>query len=227
MASSSRPLLQAGGLSGIAIGIGYIAVVALYVPMGASPAGAQAKLEYIAANTHSWWAILWLSVVTDLLFLPLAASLYTALEQYNKYAMLLAAACLTLFVVLDLALTWPNYAALITLSGAHAQAAESQKAALLAVADYPARIVESTLLFFYNSLIPSAGILAAGLVMRQGPFGKPTAYLGILTGILGIVSVLGPIFLSALSATIILTSVLTTVWVLMAGIRLLTLSRQL
>jgi hypothetical protein len=44
--------------------------------------------------------------------------------------------------------------------------------------------------------------------------------LGLVTGILGIVSVAGPFFVSTLSVTIIITSVLTTVWVLFVGYRL-------
>jgi hypothetical protein len=87
--------------------------------MGARPQGAQAWLAFIAPNTTAWWTILWLSALTDLLFLPVAIALYIAL---NRIAMLLAAVCVALFV-LDLAITRTNYAALITLGGKYAQAA--------------------------------------------------------------------------------------------------------
>jgi hypothetical protein len=221
MDPNASQVYRAGGISALTIGIGYIVIVALYVPMGAPPHGAEARLGYMAANTMAWWTILGLSVLTDFLFLPLAMSLYAALKQFNKNAMLLAATCVALFVVLDLAITWTNYAALIALSGKYTQAAgEAQRAALIAAAEYPSVVLESNLLFFYNSLVLAVGTLIAGFVMLNGVFSKSTAYLGLATGILGVVSVVGPVFVSALSVTIVVTSALTTVWVLLVGYRL-------
>jgi len=214
-------LYRAGGISALTLGIGYIVIVALYVPMGSPPHGAEARLAYMAGNTTAWWTILWLSVLTDLLFLPVAMSLYAVLKQFHRNAMLLAAVCMALFVVLDLAITWTNYAALITLSGRYAQAAgEAQRAAVIAAAEYPSVVVESNLLFFYNTLVLGVGILITGFVMLKGAFSKSTACLGLATGILGIISVVGPVFVSALSVTIIVTSILTTVWLLFVGYRL-------
>jgi hypothetical protein len=48
---------------------------------------------------------------------------------------------------------------------------------------------------------------------------------GVVTGILGIISVVGPFFIAALGITVIITSVLTTVWVLLVGYKLLKLSQ--
>ena len=95
--------------------------------------------------------------------------------------MLLATACVGLFTVLDLAITWTNYASLITLSGNYAAAANDAQS---------------------------------------------TAYLGLVTGTLGIVAVVGPLFVSALSITIIIASILTTVWVLFVGYGLYRLGQQ-
>lgn len=221
MDTEERWLHRVGGVSAFGIGFGYFAIIALYVPMGAPPHGAEARLAQIAEHTRAWWAILGLSVLTDLLFLPLAMALYTALRQFHKYAMLLAATCITLFVVLDLAITWTSYAALITMSGTFAQAAgDAARAAVIAAAAYPTVIVESDLLFVYNSLTLAVGFLIAGLVMRQGVFSKATAWLSIVTGVLGVVSVVGPFVLPGLSLMIVVTSVLTTVLVVLVGARL-------
>ena len=57
--------------------------------------------------------------------------------------------------------------------------------------------------------------------MLTGSFGKTTASVGVVTGALGIVSVAGTFVLPALSSAIILASALTTLWVLLAGFRLL------
>lgn len=220
-------LYRVGGLSAILFGIAYIVIIGLYVPMGARPSGAEAQLRYIAGNTTSWWAILGLSVLTDFLLVPVALALYLALKGINRNMMLVATAGMGLFVVLDLAITWTNYASLIALSGNYAAAAtDAQRAVVVTAATYPATVLESNLLFVYNTLTLSVGILMTGLVMRKGIFSKSTAYLGMVTGIVGIVAVVGPLIVRALSVTIILASVLTTVWVLLAGYGLYRLGRQ-
>jgi len=195
--------------------------------VGAPPSGAEARLTYLAGNTTVWWAILGLSVLTDFLFVPVALSLYLALKGINRNVMLVATACVGLFIVLDLAITWTNYASLITLSGNYAAATnDAQRAVFVAAAIYPSAVLESSLLFVYNTLVLAVGILMTGLVMLKGIFSKSTAYLGLVTGILGIVSVAGSFFVSTLSVTIIIASVLTTVWVLFVGYRLYRLGQQ-
>ncbi len=217
-------LYQTGGISAVALALAYIAIIALYVPIGAPPVGVEARLAYVAAHRTAWWAILSLSVLTDFLFVPVALALYLALQRLNRNLMLLATACVALFIFLDLAITWTNYAALITLSNKYAAAANAvQRAAVVLAANYPSAVLESRLLFVYNTLTLAVGILLTGFAMRKGIFNKTTAYLGVITGVLGIVSVIGPFFVSALSAAIILTSILTTVWLLCVGCRLYTL----
>jgi hypothetical protein len=221
-----RWIYRAGGISGLAIAIAYIVIIGLYVPIGAPPAGAEPRLAYLARNTTAWWAILGLSVLTDFLFVPVALSLYIALKSLHRNAMLLATACVLSFVFLDLALTWTNYAVLITLSSRYAAASnDAQRAAIVGIASYPAAVLESGLLFVYNTLTLAVGILITGFVMRKGIFRKSTAYLGVLTGILGIVSVVGSFFTSALGVTIIVTSLLTTLWALFVGYELHRLGR--
>lgn len=214
-------LYRLGGISALALGIGYIIIIALYVPMGTPPSGGEARLVYIAANTTGWWAILGLSVATDFLFIPVVLALYVALKGINRNLMLIATALMGLFVVLDLAITWPNYATLITFSGDYATLTnEAQRAAYVTAANYASVVLESRLIGAYIILVPGLGILLTGLVMLRGIFSKTTAYLGIATGIFAIVSVVGPFFVSALGLTAILASVLTTVWLLFVGFRL-------
>lgn len=115
--------------------------------------------------------------------------------------MLVGSAFVGLFVLLDLAVTWPNYAALITLSGSYAAAtSDVQRAAFIAAASYADAALPFSLSVY--------------------------SILGLATGILGIVSVVGPVFVSALGATIILASVLTLVWLFFAGYRLYRLGQQ-
>jgi hypothetical protein len=220
-------LHRVGGISAFVLGMAYIITIALYVPVGVPPSGAEARLAYLAGNTTVWWAILGLSVLTDFLFVPVALSLYLALKGINRNAMLVATACVGLFVVLDLAVTWTNYAALITLSSNYAAATnDAQRAVFVAAAYYPSAILESSLIGVYSILILAIGILTAGIVMLKGVFSKSTAYLGLVSGILGIVAVVGPFFVSSLSVTIVIASVSTTVWVLFVGYRLYRLGQQ-
>src|SRR5881296_2427219 len=51
-------LYRVGGISALVLGTAYIVIVALYVPVGAPPSGAEARLAYLAGNTTVWWAIL-------------------------------------------------------------------------------------------------------------------------------------------------------------------------
>ena len=141
--------------------------------------------------------------------------------------MLLATACVGLFVVLHLAVTWTSYASLITLSGTYAAATNDvQRAVVVATANYPSAVLESKLLGVYAILVPAVGILMTSVVMLKGIFSKTTAYLGLVSGILGIVSVAGPFLVSSLGAAVIMSSVVTTVWVLFVGYRLYRLGQQ-
>ncbi len=219
-------LYRTGGISALSQGIAYVVIIVLYVRIGAPPGGVEAAYVF-GEDTTAWWATLGLSVLTDFLFVPVALSLYVALKEVNRNAMLLATACVALFIVLDLAITWTNYAALITLSGQYPKpASQAQKAAAIAAAGYPFAVLQSSLLFVYNTLVLAVGILITGFIMLDGIFGKRVAYLSLATGTLGVVSVVGPFFVNALNSTIILTSVLTTVWVLLVGYRLFRLERK-
>jgi hypothetical protein len=218
-------LVRLGGIAAMLLSLGYIAIIALYIPLGAPPSGAEGRLGYIAGNTTLWWAILGVSVLTDFLLVPVALALYTALKATYRSALLLASAFVALFIFLDLALTWTNYAVLITLGGSFAAAAsEAQKAALVAAAQYPAAVLESNLVFVYNTLTLSLGILIYGIVMLQGVFSRIAAWLGVATGVLGILAVAGSFFASTAVVTIF-ASLLTTVWIFLVGWGLLRLSR--
>jgi hypothetical protein len=162
-----------------------------------------------------WWIIVGLSVLTDLLYVPVALSLYLALKEVNRNAMLLATAFVGLFIVLDLAVTWTNEAALITLSGNYAAAAnEVQRAAYVAAADYASVVLASHLAPVYAIAILSFAVLIIGGVMLKGGFSRTAGYLALATGILGIASIAGWM------VTIILNAALITVWILIVAYRL-------
>ena len=216
-------LYRVGGIAALVLGLGYVIIFPLFAQVGAPPTGGDAWLAYLPGKTTVWWAILGLSVFTDLLYVPVALSLYVALRRVDRYLMLLAAAFVGVFVTLDLAVTWTNYAALLKLSDLHAAAANDvQRAGYVAAAQYASAVLASPAEVVCAIVDLSLGILMIGLVMLKGAgiFSRVTAYLGLATGVLGILSLAG------LFVTVILNAVLATVWLFFVGFRLLRLGRQ-
>ena len=225
---NEAPLQRVGAYSAFLIGAAYLVITILYVVAGLVPTtGTEAWLGYLADRQVTWWGITGFSVLTDLLFFPFALALYVALRAVDRPWMLAGTGLLALFAILDLAVTWPNYAALIELAADwSAAAAEPERQAALAAAAYPAAVLDSKLFPAYVILVPALGILAIGVVMLRGQFGRVAGALGVLTGLLGVFTVAAGFVSDALGSLAILTSVLTTVWILFAGYGLLRTARS-
>ena len=128
--------------------------------------------------------------------------------------MLIATAFIGLFVCLDLAVTWSNYASLLILGGNYVAAENDlQRAVYVGAAHYPAAVLASPLHVVYAIVILSSGILFVGVVMLKGVFSKAT-------GIFGIAS------LTRLGVAEIGNALLATLWVFLVGYRLYRLSQQ-
>src|SRR6266849_9501306 len=130
------------------LGVSYVVIIVAYVLAGAPPSEAEQWLKYLSERTTAWWTILGLSVVTDLLFVPVAISLFLALKSVNRNAMLAGAGLLIAFVFLDLSVTWPNYASLNGLSGQYTSATNDtlRTHVIVTAAQYPAAILNSGLM---------------------------------------------------------------------------------
>src|SRR5687767_797751 len=227
--SNEKWLYRVGGISAIVLGIGYFIIIALYIPAGGPPPGSsvEARLIYLAEHSTAWWGIVSLSVFTDLLYIPITFALYFALKEINRSMMLLATACILLFVVLELGITWINYAVLLDLSADYVAATdEAQRAVFITTANYPFAVLDShQLLGVYTILITGIGIFMIGLVMLKGVFNKITAWLALVSSSLTIISIIGTPFVSALWVTIIIGSTLITVWAFFLGYTLYRLGR--
>ena len=165
--------------------------------------------------------ILGLSVFTDFLYVPVALALYLALKGVNRNAMLLATAFVGLFIVLDLAVTWSDYASILTLYRDYSTATDDvHRAGYVAAANYASAGLTSPLEIVYSIVTLSSGILLTGFVMLRGAFDKITAYLGLATGVLGIASLTG------LSLTIIGNALFATAWLFYVGYRLYRLAQE-
>ena len=227
--TDGRWIYRVGGLSGIVLGVGYLLTipVTIIIAGGFPPLGVEARLAFFAEHAAGWWIATALMVFTDLLYVPIFLALYHALKGFNKYMMLLAFACGGLFVVLDLAITWTAFPSLIILSGNYAAAtSDAQRAIIVAAAGYPSAIVDSPLSGIYAILFPGLGELLASLVMRKGIFNKTLAYMGVITGVCGILAGIGPIFISELETAQYINASLAMIWFFFVGFKLYKLSQS-
>ena len=220
-------LYRVGAVAAFVLVIGYLLTFPVYGWVGDPPtSGVAAQVAYFAEHAAGWWVIVFLMVATDLLLVPIFFGLYMALKHINKGLMLVALTFKAfLFVILDLAVTWTAYSALITSGVAYGAAAtEAQRAAYVAAAAYPSAMLVSPLFGTYAILIPSLGVLFAGLVMFKGVFNKGTAYVALAVGLTGILF-MGRYFLEPLAVLRYINALLATAFYLLAGFRLYRLGR--
>lgn len=219
---------RVGGLSAIAVAILYLVIVVLYVSVGGTiPSDAGEILEFLGGHSMEWWAIIALSVLTNFLYLPVALSLYLALREVNRNAVLVGAGLLVLFTVLENTVSWPNFVSLVELSNDYAAAtSDAQQAAILGAATYASSVVGSAFLSVYATLVPALGELVIGFVMLRSTFGKAVAYLAMIAGILGVVSVVGRFMTDVLGQVVIIASLLATIWFFLVGYRLYKLGQE-
>jgi hypothetical protein len=97
------------------------------------------------AGTAAWWAIVALSVATDLLLVVLAVGLDGNLRPAAASMTRIAVMFVLLFVVLDLAVQWPATVAMIELGSAWSSASPSSRVAVEAAAAAPATVLDSPL----------------------------------------------------------------------------------
>ena len=215
-------MYRVAGICAIVLFVGYFLAIPIYIWVGDQPAaGVEAQLAYFAEHAAGWWTIVFLMVFTDLLLIPIFFGIYMALKHINKGLMLVALAFKAfLFVILDLAVTWTAFSTMI-IAGVEYGAAttEAQRAALAAAAAYASAILPSPLAAVYSILIPSLGILFAGLVMLKGVFSKATAYLAFAAALTGILY-MGSFFIDGLAVFRYINGLLATFFYLLVGIRL-------
>jgi len=221
-------LYRVGGIAAIVLVVGYFLTFPIYFWVGDQPAsGVEAQLAYFAEHAAGWWGIVFLMLVTDLLLVPIFFGIYMALKHVNKGLMLVALAFKAfLFVILDLAVTWTAYSTMIIVGVQYgAETTEAQRAVLAAAAAYASAMLDSPMAGTYSILIPSLGVLFAGLVMLKGVFSKATAYVAVLAGLTGILW-MGSFFIDGLDVIRYINALLAMVFYLLVGVRLYKLGRQ-
>jgi hypothetical protein len=222
-----RWMYRVSGITAFVLVVGYFLTFPIYFWVGDPPAsGIEAQLAYFAGQAAGWWAIVLLMVFTDLLLVPIFFGIYLALKHVNQGLIFLALAFKAfLFVILDLAVTWTAYSTLIIAGVQYdAAATEAQRAASVASAAYASAMLDSPLFGTYAILIPSLGVLFAGLVMVKGVFTRATAYVALAVGLTGILF-MGSYIIDSLAVLRYINALLATVFYLLAGYRLYKLGK--
>jgi len=224
---SNAQLHKLGGISAITIAVSYVIIIILYIAGEAPPSDTEEWLIYLGKYNLEWTGIIGLSVLTDFLFLIVSWSLYVSLRQFDTNLTILGVGFIGIFVIVDLAVTWTNYAALLQLSEKYIMVStEAERIKYATAASAAVQIISSNLLAVYVILVPSIGILLVSVAMLKGPFSRGAAYAGIASGVLGIVSVIGSVFSSTFGMAIIIGSACTTIWVFLSGYHLISLSKH-
>lgn len=223
----ARSFFRVGAIATLIVVIGWFLTFPVYARVGIAPPGVEARLMHYGADPAGWWTILGLMVSTDLFYVVVWLALYEALKRYSRSLMMVAVASNLLFVILDLAVTWTNHAALFTLGSSYVTVAtDAERALLTAAAGAPAAVLASPLAPIYAIGLPALGTLVAGLVMLKGGFSKVMAYLAIAVGITGVPAVVAPYIFGPSDPMHIINALLATVWFLLVGLRLFKLGRQ-
>lgn len=216
--SSWRDLYRAGGVSAILFVVPVLVAIVLVVvaPPPVNADGAT-MLQYVASHKVLYVIeqILWLAPSVFALVVFLA--LYQALKHLNKsYAALGALAGIVSWALtLAIPTTGGGAPILVYLSDHYMAAATAAQHTAFATAA-EVFIAENNITGAVGILTP-VGILILSLVMLKGVFPKGVAYLGIVTGALGIVSeALRPI----LGVGYIVYGLLLPIWFLTVGWKL-------
>ena len=221
---SWKGVYRLGGICALITGPLWVCAGVLSILIGPAPSASEAYLQAVAGHRIASEINFGIFILTDLLLLPVALALYLSLKHIAKNAMLIAAVLLVMYLFIDLAVTEMNSMVLVTLTQQYAApTSEAQRSALVAAADYA--LATLPLATFFSFVISSIGWLISSIVMLKGVFSKPTAWVGIITcvmgiasGFYGVVPILG-IFLSQCLIAF-------GIWCLLVGFRLVRLGKS-
>jgi len=212
-----------GGRSAILSAASTLAASLLVLLIGVPPTDAEDLLRYLSPMTAPWSAIASLSVLADLLVLPFAYALYRALRDVGGNLARAGCGLLVVFAILDMAVRWPKYAALITLAEQWSDATTTELGTLIVAAGHATAVLRSFLLPIYVTLIPGIGVLLVSVVWHRAELGRLVAYVGMAVGVLAVAVILAAMFVSSLGVLMIVSTAAAAVWVGLAGYALLRL----
>jgi hypothetical protein len=208
---NDRWLYRVGGIAAYITGILYIIGLVLLVYAGKSPTNGAAWLSFVNGHRGLWLTVIADTLGIDIVSLVVNVTLYVALRPKHRGLALIATLWACAANLLIEATTNSNYGSLLSLSSHFATASTAQQAANVAAANYASAALSSGLTFVYDLALPSIAIVLFGIIMLRSPFGKRIAYLGIVTGVFGLISV------SGWAPAILINGLLVGVWLIFVG----------
>lgn len=183
-------LYSAGSLSALLyVVLNIVAIVILAIIPPAPSSGGAATLQWIASNKTAYTLELILFVAPSVLAMVVFLALYMALKHVNKsFAAIAALVAIASEVTAAAFNSSPQSlnAALILLSDQYVSAtAEAQRLAFATAAE---SLIATTNAVNLAGVMLEVGILIISLVMLRGVFPRWVAYLGLVTGVVGILS---------------------------------------
>lgn len=217
-----RGVYRAGGLAIIAAGILVLAtlpLIPLLIP-SLAPSSVASGIQSIQSQGFLLGVTWGLLLASDLLYLIPFPILYAVLRQVNRTGALVAVVFNTVFVAVDVSVDIPLRFSLIGLSNSYMSAQSAMQASYLPVAQL-AMDTSNVAALIGTFLQYSAVILASTAMLRSTTFGRRRGYVGIVSGILGLLFIptfpLSPMIAGPFN---IGGSVFLVIWSLLVGYRL-------
>jgi hypothetical protein len=217
---------RAGAISVIIAGILVLITLPL-IPVlipSLAPSSVQSGLTSIQSQSLLFGMTWGIYLVSDLLYLIAFPALYFALRQANRTVTLIAAIFNMVFVAVDVGVDIPLRLSLIGLSNSYLSTNGDARAAYLATGQLTMDLANLTALVA-TFLQFSAIVLASYAMLKSQTFKKSAAYIGMASGVLGLLFI--PTFAlgSMLSGLFNIGGfVLLVIWSILAGYRLYKLS---
>jgi len=224
-----KQVLQIAGYSGISIAIAYVFNTIAYTISGFPlPERATDWVIYLEGKTALWWTIIWLSIITNILYLPFTYGLYEFLKKTHKTLALISGGLFSLFVFLELAITWTAYPTIIELFKKYKLTEVGlEQERILSSIQYASAVFQTPVASFYFIIVPSlAALFASFTLLKSREFGKALPWIGFISGVCNIVSVFGGYIASPLKAMVVPGSFLILFWFGGIGIKLINISKN-
>jgi hypothetical protein len=206
-------LYKVGGIFACTVSLIFVTEIGLGAYLGKWPGSSGlAWLLFVNDKSGAWSALIYMTVISDLLLLFVYLSLYSALRSISRGLMLIGTAWAIFGTVLDEVTANTNFSSLLTLGSQYAEAGTAaQRAADVAAADYAAALLTSRVESIFAFVIPGVALVLISIVMLRSPLGKRIAYVGIAAGVFELVSI------SGWDLAALLDTVLQAVWLLLVG----------
>jgi len=180
-----------GGISAIISGILGALLIALFFILGRIPSEGGAMLEAIGSNSLVFRATFGLMLVFQLVILPIIPGLYFSLRGVARTHAMFGGFISGIGAILGIVLASIMYS-MLSLSEAFASSFGAERPALAAAAQVA--ISFSNTLFVVSYALVAIGLfLIFGVAMLRGGYAKWMGWLGILTGIVILLSIIPPL----------------------------------